>query len=219
MTCVIERVRNRLRERGVTTPEALLEAYNREATPMVEEIRRRLNDALDCLEALDFENVGSDEAIGIYIDTVDDVARLRKILGVDPITAEVAADGHIEVGLSAPLGIRYGGTGSSYGLVRGADLADGNATIQVGDGGWRVLPVDTLTGNSVLTLGNTGATSQRHLRIERRDATAFTYRINNNSGTELLTMAVSLPWYADFTWSSATSLFVLAAHGPIEEPA
>lgn len=219
MACVIDRVRNRLRERAVRSLDELLEAYNRENQPVVEEIRRRLNDILDCLEALGFENVGSDEAIGIYIETVEDVARIRKILGVLPITAEVDDDENIAIGLTTPLGIRYGGTGSTFGLVQGDDLVDGNATIQVTEGGWRVLPVGTLTQNSVLTLGNTGATSARHLRIERRDAEAFTYRINNNSGAELLTMAVSLPWYADFTWSSATSLFVLAAHGPIEEPA
>jgi hypothetical protein len=76
---------------------------------------------------------------------------------------------------------------------KGADLADGNATIQVGGKRWRILPAATLTGNSTLTLGTTGAREGHTSFITRLDVGAYTYAIANGgagAGT-LCTMPVS----------------------------
>lgn len=62
---------------------------------------------------------------------------------------------------------------------KGDDLADGNATIYVGGKRWRVLPAATLTGNSTLTLGTTGARRGHVIEITRLDSEAYTYAIVN----------------------------------------
>jgi hypothetical protein len=76
---------------------------------------------------------------------------------------------------------------------QGDDLGDGNATIQVGGKQWRVLPAGTLTGNSILTLGTTGAREGHWIEVTRLDVGAYTYAIANGgagAGT-LCTMPVS----------------------------
>jgi hypothetical protein len=77
---------------------------------------------------------------------------------------------------------------------KGANLADGNATIYVSGNRWRLLPAATLTGNSTLTLGTTGAVAGDWIEITRLDVGAYTYAIVNGgagAGT-LATMPVSV---------------------------
>lgn len=82
----------------------------------------------------------------------------------------------------------------------GDDLGDGNATIQVGGKRWRVLPVSTLTQNSVLTLGTTGARAGHCLDVTRLDVEAYTYAIANGGagGGTLCTMPVSARAWGSF---------------------
>ncbi len=82
----------------------------------------------------------------------------------------------------------------------GADLGDGNATIVVAAGLLRTLPVGTLTGSSVLTLGDTGATVGQLITITRLDVGAFTYTIDNGGagGGTLAVMPVSVRAWGDF---------------------
>jgi hypothetical protein len=61
----------------------------------------------------------------------------------------------------------------------GADLADGNATIQVSQGNRRLLPLATLTANRQVTLATTGATAGEVIVIDRRDVNAFTLAVVN----------------------------------------
>lgn len=88
----------------------------------------------------------------------------------------------------------YGGTWNLMGFPdKGANLADGNATIQVGGKQWRVLPAATLTGNATLTLGTTNAREGYMVEITRLDVGAYTYAIANGgpaAGT-LATMPIS----------------------------
>lgn len=89
---------------------------------------------------------------------------------------------------------------------KGADLADGNATIQVGGKRWRTLPAATLTGSSTLTLGTTGARAGHTLLITRLDVGAYTYAIVNGgaaAGT-LCTMPVSARAWA-FSYFDGTN--------------
>lgn len=84
--------------------------------------------------------------------------------------------------------------------TRGTDLVDGAATIQVGGNYWRVLPAATLSGNSVLTLGTTNASSGDIITITRLDTGAFTYAVANGgagAGT-LVTFPVSVEAFGDF---------------------
>jgi hypothetical protein len=82
----------------------------------------------------------------------------------------------------------------------GAALTDADATIQIGDGGRRVLPDATLTANRTVTLGTTSAVAGDIIEIARIDTEAFTLAVVNGgpgAGT-LLTMAVSAMLYGKF---------------------
>lgn len=59
----------------------------------------------------------------------------------------------------------------------GADLADADATIQIGDGAWRKMP--TLTANRSVTLGTTGAAAGDQITITRTSTAAFTLAVVN----------------------------------------
>lgn len=93
-----------------------------------------------------------------------------------------------------------GGAGNWLELVyddRGDDLVAGNATILIGGGRWRVLPVATLTANATLTLGTANARAGHTIEITRLDLTAYTYAIANGgpgAGT-LVTFPVSAGAY------------------------
>jgi hypothetical protein len=85
-------------------------------------------------------------------------------------------------------------------LDKGSDLGDGNATIYVSGKRWRRLPAATLTGNSTLTLGTTGAREGHTIEVTRLDVGAYTYAIVNGgagAGT-LCTMPVSARAWAYF---------------------
>jgi hypothetical protein len=82
----------------------------------------------------------------------------------------------------------------------GAALTDANATIQIGDGGRRVLPDATLTDNRTVTLGTTSAVAGDIIELVRLDTEAFTLAVVNGgpgAGT-LLTYAVSAALYGCF---------------------
>jgi DNA-binding transcriptional regulator YdaS (Cro superfamily) len=82
----------------------------------------------------------------------------------------------------------------------GATLTDADATIQIGDGGRRVLPASTLSDNRTITLGTTNAVLGNVIEIARLDVEAFTLAIVNGgvgAGT-LATFAVSAREYASF---------------------
>ena len=95
----------------------------------------------------------------------------------------------------------YGGTWNLMGFPdKGANLAAGNATIQVGGKQWRVLPAATLVANATLTLGTTNAREGYRIRITREDVGAYTYAIANGgpgAGT-LVTFPVSARAYGIF---------------------
>jgi hypothetical protein len=92
----------------------------------------------------------------------------------------------------------------------GAALTDASATIQIADGGRRVLPASTLSANRTITLGTTGAVNGNVIEIVRLDVGAFTLAIVNGgagAGT-LATMAVSAREYAKFKFDGSNwSLF------------
>lgn len=93
-------------------------------------------------------------------------------------------------------------------LEQGDNLADGNATIYVSGKGWRVLPAATLTGNSTLTLGTTGARAGHWIEVTRLDVGAYTYAIVNGgagAGT-LCTMPVSVRACAFFYFNGTNWL-------------
>jgi hypothetical protein len=75
----------------------------------------------------------------------------------------------------------------------GANLTDAAATIQIGEGGWRVLQAGVLTANRVLTLGTTNAVAGDEILITRRDVGAFTYTVANGGvgGGNVVVMPVS----------------------------
>jgi hypothetical protein len=82
----------------------------------------------------------------------------------------------------------------------GAALVDGGETISVYQGFRRTLPLSTLTGTSVGTLGTVGAEKWAEVHILRLDAEAFTYAIANGgagSGT-LVTFASATPSWGVF---------------------
>ena len=82
----------------------------------------------------------------------------------------------------------------------GAALTDASPTIQIGDGGRRVLPASTLTANRTITLGTTSAVAGNIIEIARLDVEAFTVAVVNGgagAGT-LMTFAVSAREYAKF---------------------
>lgn len=97
-----------------------------------------------------------------------------------------------------------GGYGGAFQLLgfpdKGANLAAGDATIQVGGKSWRVLPAGTLTGNATLTLGTTNARAGYRIRITREDVGAYTYAIANGGigGGTLVTFPVSQRAYGIF---------------------
>ena len=100
--------------------------------------------------------------------------------------------------------------------TKGADLADANATIQIGGKAWRVLPISTLTDNRVLTLGTTNARAGDQLTITRLDVEAFTYQIDNGGagvGT-LVTFAVSVRSFADLQFDGTNWLLKRASQMP-----
>lgn len=82
----------------------------------------------------------------------------------------------------------------------GAALTDADATIQIGNGGRRVLSDATLTANRTITLGTTSAALGDIIEIARLDTEAFTVAVVNGgpgAGT-LLTFAVSTMLLASF---------------------
>jgi len=90
-----------------------------------------------------------------------------------------------------------GGYGGAWLAIRspdaGADLDDEDATLVVGDGGWRRIPTSTLTAGRTLTLGTDGAAAGDTLEITRLDVGAFTVAIVNggDGGGTLATMPIS----------------------------
>ncbi len=82
----------------------------------------------------------------------------------------------------------------------GAALTDASPTINIGDGGRRVLPASTLSANRTITLGTTSAVLGNVIEITRLDVGAFTVAVVNGgagAGT-LMTFAVSAREYASF---------------------
>ena len=100
--------------------------------------------------------------------------------------------------------------------IKGSDLTDADATIQVGGNYWRVLPAATLSANRQLTLGTTNAAAGDQITITRQDVGAFTYAVVNGgagAGT-LVTLPVSKAAFADFYYDGTNWLLVRAATMP-----
>ncbi len=76
-------------------------------------------------------------------------------------------------------------------IDKGADLVDGNQTIQVGGKRWRTLPVATLTNDAALRLGVTGAREGHTVLVTRLDVGAFTFTITDNGVSTIAVMPVS----------------------------
>ncbi|MFQ5425417.1 MAG: hypothetical protein ACE5F9_15740 [Phycisphaerae bacterium] len=100
--------------------------------------------------------------------------------------------------------------------IKGSDLTDADATIQVGGNYWRVLPAATLSANRQLTLGTTNAAAGDIVTVTRLDMTANTYAIVNGgpaAGT-LVTLAVSVKAFADLYFDGTDWLLMRAAAMP-----
>ena len=113
-----------------------------------------------------------------------------------------------------------GGTNGRWIMVRcpikGDDLADGDATTNVGDGLWRVLPLSTLTDNATLTLGTTNAAAGDVVTVTRLDAEAYTYAIANGGGGggTLTTFASATPSWGDFYYDGTNWSLMRAGEMP-----
>lgn len=92
----------------------------------------------------------------------------------------------------------------------GTALTNANASITIAGGAQYVLPAATLTAGRVLTLGTGGTPlTGETLVVLRRDATAFTYTIQDDASTSLLVMPASVRMAAYFRYDGTH--YVLSA--------
>lgn len=86
--------------------------------------------------------------------------------------------------------------------TQGSNLTDANATVTIADGAQQVLAAGTLTTNRVLTLGVTGSPITGETKtIIRRDVSAFTYTIQDDTSASLFVMPASTKFAAYFRFN------------------
>jgi len=125
-----------------------------------------------------------------------DLPRLFKWVPGDTSTVDsITVIGHTGGTVGRWLQVRYDNEGD--------DLTDASATIGIGDGEVRRLPISTLSVNRVITLSNTNATTGDVITIVRIDAEAFTLQVDDGfTANTITTLPASERWFADFRFGA-----------------